>query len=216
MIVSFYNSTIGKKFFVALTGVIMFVFVIGHLLGNLQIFLGPETLNDYAHFLKNNKEILWPSRVVLLVAIAVHIIATIQLRRMNRAARPARYAEHKPVQAKLSSRFMMLSGLFLLAYIVYHIIHFTVGAVHPNFSATDIYRNVIIGFSNPLVSGVYIVAMVFLGFHLNHGVYSFFQTLGLNHPKYNRCRRCFATVCSVGIPLGYISIPAAVLLGILR
>lgn len=212
---SFFQSSIGKKVVVALTGLAMFGFVIGHLLGNLQMFQGPEKLNAYAHFLKNTKGLLWGTRVVMLTSIILHVLFTIQLRLRNRAGRPIAYERHEAQYSTVSARVMFWSGLYLMAYIIYHILHFTLG-VHPQFSPTDVYSNVIIGFSSWPVSLFYIVGMICLGLHLHHGVWSLFQTLGLNHPKYNAWRRCLSTTAAIIIPAGYISIPVAVLLGALR
>ncbi len=215
MAASFLNSTVGKKIVVAFTGLIMFGFVVGHLLGNLQIFLGAEKINAYSRFLHAELPILWGTRVILLVSVALHVVYTIQLTALNRASRPIGYEMSEPVQASVSSRFMIWSGLFLFFYIIFHLLHLTTGTVHPEFSHTDVYSNIVIGFSSLPVTAVYILAMVSLGFHLHHGVYSLFQTLGLNHPRYNACRRGLALAAGWLIPIGYISIPAAVLLGIL-
>jgi succinate dehydrogenase / fumarate reductase, cytochrome b subunit len=212
---SFLNSTIGKKVVVAVTGLVMFGFVVGHLAGNLQIFGGREMLNDYARYLHEATPLLWGTRIVLLISVVLHFLFTVQLAAQNRASRPVKYEMHKPIQASPPSRFMIWSGVFLLLYIVYHLMHFTTGTLHPEFDPTDIYANVVIGFSSAPVTIVYILAMVSLGFHLNHGVYSMFQTLGLNHPRYNGWRRCLAMAAGWLIPIGYITIPVAVLLGIL-
>jgi succinate dehydrogenase / fumarate reductase cytochrome b subunit len=213
---SFFQSTIGKKVAVAATGLVMFGFVVGHLLGNLQIFQGPEKINSYSHFLKHTAALLWGTRIVLLFSVIIHVIFTIQLRLRNRAGRPVAYEMHEPQYSTMSARVMFWSGLYLLTYIVYHLLHFTFGSVHPRFSPTDVYANVIVGFSSWSVSLFYIVGMVCLGLHLHHGVWSVFQTLGLNHPSYNPWKKRLAIFSSIAIPLGYISIPAAVLAGILR
>ncbi len=212
----FTSSTIGKKIVVAVTGLIMFGFIVGHLLGNLQVFQGPEKLNNYAHFLKHATALLWGTRVALLASVLLHIVCTVQLNRRNRASRPIGYAQHQMIQASRPSLFMIWSGVFLAVYIVYHLLHLTVGSVHPNFDELDVYRNIVNGFQVWYVSLFYILAMVSLGFHLNHGVFSVFQTLGLNHPRYNCWRRLFATGASVLITLGYISIPVAVVVGVVK
>ena len=207
------NSTIGKKIVVAVTGLIMFGFVIGHLLGNLQIFQGSEQVNNYAAFLKHATPLLWGTRIVLLIAIGFHIVFTIQLNRLNRASRPIVYHRPKIIQATVSSRFMLWSGIFLLAYIIFHLVHLTFGAALKPFSSTDVYANMVNGFKLWPVSVGYIVGMIALGFHLNHGIFSVFQTLGLNNPKYNSLRKQLAVGASTLIVLGYISIPVAVLFG---
>lgn len=211
---AFYQTTIGKKFIVAATGLVLFGFVVGHLAGNLQIFLGPEKLNEYAVFLKNAKPLLWTTRIVLLISVFLHFFFTVQLAIRNRASRPVGYEMHRAVQAGAPSRFMIWSGVFLLLYIVYHVMHFTLG-VHPDFDPNDIYANVVIGFQQTPIAIVYLLAMVALGFHLHHGIYSLFQTLGLNHPKYNAWRKCLAVGLGWLIPLGYSLIPGAVMAGVL-
>lgn len=213
---SVFSSTIGKKFVVAVTGLVMFGFVAGHLAGNLQVFESPQKINDYAAFLKATKPLLWGTRIVLLASVLMHIVCTVQLNRRASASRPVAYQEHTMVRASFSSRFMIWSGAFLGFYIAYHLLHFTIGSAHPDFSHVDVYRNIVTGFQSVPVSIVYILAMISLGFHLNHGIYSVFQTLGLNHPKYNCWRKLFANGTSILIAGGYISIPAAVLLGVLR
>jgi succinate dehydrogenase / fumarate reductase cytochrome b subunit len=215
MSVPFFSSTVGKKIAVAVTGLVMFGFVVMHMVGNLQIFEGPEKINAYAKFLRVEPPLLWAARLVLLASVILHFVFTVQLTIRNRESRPVKYAMHEPVQASASSRFMIWSGVFLLLYIVYHLLHFTTGTLHPEFRPGDIYSNVVVGFSRWPVSLVYGLAMVALGFHLNHGVYSMFQTLGLNHPKYNPWRRALALAAGWLIPIGYLTIPAAVLLGIL-
>lgn len=207
------QSTIGKKIVVAITGILMLGFVVGHLIGNLQIFDGPEKLNAYAIFIKQTKPLLWGTRVVMLVSVMLHVMATVQLTRLNRASRPIPYENHQMLQAGVPSRFMIWSGIFLGAYIVYHLLHFTIGVAHQPFHDADVYANMVEGFSVWYISLVYILAMVSLGFHLNHGIYSVFQTLGLSHPKYNCWRKIFSIGTSVAIAAGYISIPVAVMMG---
>ena len=215
MTAPFLRSTVGKKIVVAVTGLIMFGFVVMHLAGNLQIFEGPEKINAYARFLRAELPLLWMARIILLASVFFHFLFTVQLSIRNRASRPVGYAMHEPVQASVSSRFMIWTGIFVLLYIVFHLLHLTTGTLHPDFDPGNVYANVIIGFSSLPVSAFYILAMIALGFHLHHGVNSMFQTLGLNHPRYNPWRRCLAAAAAWLIPIGYITIPAAVLLGIL-
>jgi succinate dehydrogenase / fumarate reductase cytochrome b subunit len=213
---NFFSSTIGKKVVVALTGLVLLGFVMGHLLGNLQIFLGPQKLNDYAAFLRHAKGLLWGTRITLMVSIVLHIIATVQLTLRNRQSRPVPYKQVEMVEASPASRTMIWGGLFLAFYIVFHISHLTFGVTHPHFDETDVYANVVNGFLVWPVALIYIAGMIALGLHLYHGVWSVFQTLGLNHPKYNCWRRCLATGAAVIISMGYMSIPVAVLTGIVR
>ena len=206
---------------VAVTGIILILFVIGHLLGNLQIFLGPDWVNGYAQHLRDLGPLLWVIRLFLLAAVVVHIYVTIQLAIENRRARPQAYVDREYVKATFASRHMVMSGLIVLAFIVYHIAHFTVRVTDPRFGLLkadplghyDVYSMMIIGFSHPLVSTFYIFSMFLLALHLSHGSSSFFQSLGLNSqklaPRLAWAGRLFAWLLFVG----YSSIPAAVLLG---
>ncbi len=199
----------------ALTGVVLFVFVTGHLLGNLQIFLGPDRLNAYAAFLKGNLELLWGTRIVLLIAVTAHIIATVQLYNLKNRARPVAYVKKDNAHSSVASRSMYITGPMIAAFIVYHLLHLTTGAVHPQFSETDVYSNVIYGFQQWPAALAYIIAMALLCLHLNHGIYSMFQTLGLAHPHYTPRIKAAARTLSLLYFAGYTSIPLAVLLGVL-
>lgn len=210
------SSTIGKKITVALTGAVLFGFVVGHLVGNLQVFLGPKVLNDYSAFLHSIPNALWAARIVLIISVLLHVVLTIQLTRLNRAARPIGYQSFAPNRSSIASRTMIWGGMVVFFYIIYHLLHLTTGTVHPNFSRTDVYANLINGLSIWYVALFYIIANIALGFHLYHGVWSLFQTLGLNHPKYNAARRALATIAGTGIALGYVSIPAAIFFGVIK
>jgi succinate dehydrogenase / fumarate reductase cytochrome b subunit len=212
-LVGFYEAPIGKKVAVALTGIVLFGFVLGHLIGNLQVFAGREQLNHYAELLRARPGLLWAVRLILLASVIVHIVATVQLKRMALAARPQAYAKFTPTGSTLASRTMMWTGPMIAAFVVYHLLHFTTGSAHPDFQAHDVYRNVILGFRQIPVSIAYIIAMVLLGLHLQHGLWSMFQSLGLNHPRYTPLFRRFASVFSVLIVLGNISMPVAILAG---
>jgi succinate dehydrogenase / fumarate reductase cytochrome b subunit len=206
---------------VAVTGVILILFVIGHLIGNLQIFLGPEWINGYAKHLRDLGPLLWVIRAFLLAVVLLHIFYTIRLAIENRRARPERYRRKDTVKATLASRTMVMSGLILLAFIIYHLLQFTVQTTDPRFAALpkdplghyDVYSMMVLGFLSPLVSGFYILAMLLLCLHLSHGSSSFFQSLGLSNqklaPRLALVGRIFAWLLFVG----YSSIPAAVLLG---
>ncbi len=221
---AFYRSSIGKKFVVAVTGVILIGFVVGHLLGNLQIFFGPEYINSYAEKLRSLGVLLWVIRAFLLVTVVLHIYFTIRLAIDNRRARPTAYAKKDHVKATFASRSMTLSGLIVLAFIVYHLAHFTVRVADPRFALLkadplnryDVYSMMVYGFQNALVSAFYVIAMFLLTLHLSHGASSFFQSLGLNDkkmtPRLARGARVFAWL----IFAGYTSIPVAVLLGLVR
>ena len=203
---------------VAVTGVVLILFVIGHLLGNLQIFLGPAWINGYAEHLRELGPFLWVIRGFLLIDVLAHIYYTVRLAIENRRARPERYRRKDTVKATFASRSMVLSGLILVAFIIYHLLHFSVRTTDPRFAALpkdplghyDVYSMMIYGFQSPLF---YILAMFLLALHLSHGSSSFFQSLGLNNqtltPHLARTGRIFAWL----LFLGYSSIPAAVLLG---
>lgn len=214
----FFDSTVGKKYIMAITGAIGFAFVLGHLLGNLQFYLGREVLNAYGAKLHGLGPLLYAVRLFLLLVLVSHMVTAFQLWRRNRQARPARYVKWQPTTSTFASRTMYLSGPILFLFIWYHLMHLTSGRAHPDFQylapgVPDVYHNVVTGFAQPLASGVYVVAMLFLGFHLVHGVWSVFQSMGFNHPKYTPAIRTFATAITAFIFLGNISIPIAVLLG---
>jgi succinate dehydrogenase / fumarate reductase cytochrome b subunit len=217
---SFYRSSVGKKMIVALTGVVLIAFVIGHLLGNLQIFLGPEWVNGYAEKLRELGPVLWVIRAFLLVNVLLHIFYTISLAIENRRARPVQYKRKDHVKATFASRYMALSGLVVLAFIIYHIAHFTVRVTDPRFlllkadplNHYDVYSMMVYGFQNIFVSAFYILSMFLLALHLSHGTSSFFQSLGLNDEKLNPRLAITGRVFAWLIFAGYISIPVAVLL----
>ncbi|MDQ6676062.1 MAG: succinate dehydrogenase cytochrome b subunit [Acidobacteriota bacterium] len=210
----FYDSTVFKKAVMAITGLILFAFVVGHLIGNLQIYEGPEKLDAYGHFLHSIPVALWTTRIVLLVAVCLHIIATIQLARLKTAARPIGYVKKDNSHSSYASRTMYWSGPIIALFIIYHILHLSLGVAQPNgFVEGSVYKNVVLGFQNWFVSGFYIVAMAMLCLHLYHGVYSMFQSLGLHHPNYTPFIKKFAATMAILIALGNISIPVAVLAG---
>jgi succinate dehydrogenase / fumarate reductase cytochrome b subunit len=218
----FVRSSIGAKVVMALTGVVLVGFVLGHMLGNLQIYAGPDVYNAYAHALKSMPLLLWGTRITLLACVFLHVASALRLTQLNRKARPVAYAQKRWLKASLSSRTMALSGLTLLAFVVFHILHFTVGCVQPeHFTLVDhagrhdVYAMFVLGFSNVWVSLSYIVAMVLLGLHLNHGISSMFQSLGLYHPQYNCFIRALGPVVSTVVVLGNVSMPLAVLSGCL-
>jgi len=221
---SFYHSSIGKKMIVAITGIILIAFVVGHLLGNLQIFLGPDWINSYAEHLRALGPLLWAIRLFLLASVLIHIVATISLAIDNKRARPVAYEEKKAVKATFASRHMVMSGLIVLAFIIYHIAHFTVRVTDPRFALLkadplnryDVFSMMVYGFQSPLVSGFYVLGLFLLTLHLSHGSSSFFQSLGLNNkklaPRLATGGRIFAWLLFIG----YVSIPVAVLLGLVH
>lgn len=222
--VRFYEAPIGKKALMALTGVLLFGYVIAHLLGNLQIYSSdPQQINRYAAFLHNPANVipLWVARLVLLAAVVLHITASVQLWSQNRAARPVSYVKKSDVPSSYAARTMLWSGPIVGAFVIFHVLHLTVGAVLPlqdvNNSAItpDVHHNVIAGFQNPFVSSFYILAMILLCMHLYHGLWSMFQSLGIDHPRYTPLLKKGAAVVAILIAIGNCSIPLAVMAGFL-
>ena len=213
---AFWDSTVGKKAVMAVTGILLIGFVVAHMLGNLQMFIGADAMNRYAAFLKSTGELLWVARAGLLAAAVLHITAAHQLTQINRAARADAYAKQVPAASTLASRTMRWGGVLLLAFIVFHIGHFTTGDFHPAFSHTMVYGNVILGFRSPIVSVFYLAAMAALGFHLYHGAWAGFRTLGLGKRSPNPRERRIAQGVALVVWAGFSSIPVAVWLGILH
>jgi succinate dehydrogenase / fumarate reductase cytochrome b subunit len=214
-----YQSTIGKKAVMAITGFIGFGFVIGHLIGNLQAFPflgGAEALNAYAVALRKLGPLLYLARFILVAAVVLHIVAAYQLTRVSLKNRPTDYKRWMPRGSDYASRTMRWSGPILLFFIVYHLMHLTFGNAHPNFQHGDVYANLVSGFRVWYVSAFYIVAMIALALHLYHGIWSMFQTLSLNNLSYNHALHRFSVISAIVIALGNISIPVAVLIGYIR
>ncbi|MDQ6665088.1 MAG: succinate dehydrogenase cytochrome b subunit, partial [Acidobacteriota bacterium] len=180
----FFDTSVGKKAVMAVTGVILFGFVAGHLVGNLQIFQGREKLDAYAAFLHVEPALLWTVRLILLASVILHIVASIQLTRLKQMARPVPYTRTDRSHSSYASRTMMWSGPIVAAFIVYHLLQFTFGVLQPNYQEGSVYDNVVHGFQQPIVSIAYIVAMILLCMHLYHGLFSMFQSLGVSHPSY--------------------------------
>jgi len=225
-IASFYRSALGKKAVMAVTGVFLFGWVFAHMLGNLKIYLGPEHMNEYAKWLRvmgspamPNSGLLWIMRVLMIVAVWLHIQAATQLTLMSRAARPVDYGRRDVVKATYAARTMRWGGVIILLFIFYHLAHLTFGrnvAPPAQFVENDPYHNVVAGFQVWWVSAIYIIANLALGLHLFHGLRAMFDSLGLNHVKFNPFRRWFAIAFALIITLGNLSMPIAVLLGVLR
>jgi succinate dehydrogenase / fumarate reductase, cytochrome b subunit len=216
---TFFKSTIGKKYVMAITGLVLFGFVIGHMVGNLQLFSGPDRINGYAAFLKSQPGVLWGARLALLLMVALHIYSAVKLSLDNRAARPVPYEISKAHKASYASRTMIWSGLIIFAFVIYHLLHFTVGVVDPAYlemrdeaGRHDVYGMVLAGFSNPLVSGFYILAVALLCVHLSHGVSSMVHSIGFRMKGNERLVNQIALTSAWVIFLGNISIPLAVLL----
>jgi succinate dehydrogenase / fumarate reductase cytochrome b subunit len=217
---SLWRSAIVQKAAMAVSGLVLFGFVLVHMAGNLKAFQGADKLNAYAEWLREigspalpHSSALWIARATLLLAAVVHVVAAVQLTLLNRRARPEAYRTLRPVQLDYASRTMRWSGFLILAYVVYHLMHLTWGNVHPSFVPGDVYANLVIGLRRWPVAIAYMVANLLLGLHLYHGLWSFFQSLGLDHPAYRRARRPFAVGFAVVVTLGFLAVPVGVLAG---
>ena len=226
-----FTSSLGKKYVMAVTGCCLFLFVLGHLAGNLQFFLGREAINRYGHFLQSNPELIWPARLTLLLMVTLHIWSAITLSLENKAARPVDYAVYRPIGSTWASRTMLLGGIMVFAFITYHLLHYTaevqfLNLAHQDFAALmeklpgqvpaerhDIFKMMVVGFSKPLVSGFYLLGLALLCLHLSHGISSMFQSLGWKNEAYRPLLDRAAQVLAVLIFLGYASIPIALLCG---
>jgi succinate dehydrogenase / fumarate reductase cytochrome b subunit len=212
----FWNATIGKKIVMAVSGAILFLFIVGHMLGNLQVFMGAEHFNAYARFLRVEPALLWAVRLVLLAMVILHIWASFKLMLLNKLeARPVGYVKKKNIGSSYASRTMYWSGPIILAFVIYHLMQFTWGVGGTPYEEGRAYENLVRGFQVPIVSIFYIVAMFLLMLHLYHGVWSMFQTLGVNHPRYTPMLRIFAKLVAILLFVGFCSIPVSVLTGII-
>jgi succinate dehydrogenase / fumarate reductase, cytochrome b subunit len=219
------QSSIGKKAIMAITGLIGYGFVILHMVGNLKVFQGPEHFDAYAEFLRTvgepavpERTLLWVIRIVLLVAVVLHVWMAVDLTRQDYGARPQRYRQTKKVQASFASLTLRWGGIAILLFLIYHLLHFTFGvaAIHPTFVRGAAYANLVAGFQNPLNVLFYLLATAALGMHMYHGVWSMFQTLGLNGARTNSMFRMLAVASAAVLFLGFAVVPVAVLTGIVR
>jgi len=213
---AFLGSTMGRKVVMAVTGLLLFGFVVAHMLGNLQVYLGPTKLDEYGAALRRLPALLWALRIGLLAAVVGHVWAATTLTLTNWAARPRGYRKTRYQESSYASRTMRWSGVILFLFVVYHLLHFTLGNVHPDFVEGGVNHNFVTGLQVPWVSAFYVVAMLCLGLHMYHGVWSLLQTLGLNHPRYNQLRLAFATFITAVVVIGNISMPVGVLTGLIR
>jgi succinate dehydrogenase / fumarate reductase cytochrome b subunit len=221
---NFYRSAIGKKAVMAVTGVILFGFVLVHMLGNLKIYLGAAHMNEYAHFLRVVGEpavpagvLLWVARIVLLVSVVLHMHSAYTLTMMSRDARPIAYQGGRNfVKATYASRTMRYGGVIILLFVIYHLMHLTWGNAHPDFVKEDPYHNMITGLRVWWVAAFYIVANLALGLHLRHGIWALFGSLGITSPRVEPWRRLLATAFAVIVTLGNISFPILIVTGIVR
>jgi succinate dehydrogenase / fumarate reductase cytochrome b subunit len=222
---NFYGSDVGKKAAMAVTGIVLFGFVLAHMLGNLKLYMGAEHFNEYAHWLREvgapaipHSGALWAFRIVLLVSVAVHIHAAYSLALKNSRARPTNYTGRKTLEASYAARTMRWGGTILLLFVAYHLAHLTWGFkwAHPGFVSGDAYHNVISGFQVWWVSAIYMAAQIALGFHLYHGLSSMFQSLGWFRPGFESSRNRFAQVFAWVVTIGNLSFPIAVLTAVVR
>lgn len=215
-----WKSNVGKKFLMASTGAGLVVFALFHMMGNLQMFLGRDSINHYAGVLHNNPEFLWPARIGLLVFAVVHVATGIALTIENRRARVERYETRQLVKATVASRTMLWTGSVVGIYVIYHLLHFTVGKIDPSLlqfmdvkGHRDVYRMMLRAFNDRWVAGGYIAAMGVLCFHLSHGVAALFQSLGLKKPEYTPVIERGAEIVAVALLIGFAAVPMAVQMG---
>ncbi|GMV53955.1 MAG: succinate dehydrogenase cytochrome b subunit [Flavobacteriales bacterium] len=220
-----WNSTIIQKWVMAISGLGIVGFLIAHLSGNLLVFLGPEHMNSYAVELRGllHGSALWVARIGLIVMLVLHVITGIKLTRLNKGARTVRNERVTPRASTVAGRSMAYTGLLILVYILYHLAHFTWGMAQPEAfnhvdaaGRHDVYRMIVEGFSQPLIVVIYAIAMVVTGMHLNHAIQSAFQTLGINHPKYTPLIRTIGPLLGLLIVVGFLSVPLAVITGLVK
>ncbi len=220
---TFFRSLVGKKAIMAVTGLILFLFVVAHLLGNLKVFEGPAKFNAYAAGLRaigapilGPSQFLWVARIVLLASVLAHIWAAALVTRASLTARPVGYHALAATETTYAARTMRWGGVIILLYVIYHLLDFTFGTVNPDFVPGDVYHNVLASFHAWPVALAYVVAMLAVGLHIYHGVWSALQTLGLHRAPVDRWRRGVAGAVAAAITLGYVAIPVSVLAGVLR
>ncbi|NRA43710.1 MAG: succinate dehydrogenase cytochrome b subunit [Oligoflexales bacterium] len=203
----------------SVTGLLLVGFLLAHLSGNLLVFAGEEAINLYAKTLRDYLPILWLLRIGLIVMAVLHIFSGVKLTRMNSKAKPVKYKVKQSVKASFASRYMGLTGLVVLAFIAYHLAHLTFRFTHPAFQSLgdyDVYKMLMLSFSNPVLAIGYCICVILLMVHLSHGVSSLFQTLGINHKKYNGLIRSIGPALSTLLAIGYLSIPLSILLGFIK
>jgi succinate dehydrogenase / fumarate reductase cytochrome b subunit len=216
-VLALWHTSVGKKAVMAATGLLMVAYLITHVLANLLVFQGPEKINAYSKFLHGTGGALWGARLVLFAAVVLHIVAAVQLTSRRRAARPVGYAAGRQSQVSTwASRTIRWGGVLILVFLVYHILHFTLGTVHASFVEGDPYHNVSTGFSNPVVVLFYELVMVAVGLHLYHGIWSSGRSLGMSAPSPHPIRRQLALALSVIVWAGFTVIPLAVYAGVIR
>lgn len=221
-VAALYRSTVGKKAMMAGTGILLLLYVVAHMLGNLKVYQGPTKYNEYAEWLREmgapvlgHAQGLWIVRIVLLAAVVIHVVAAVQLARRSRGARSVGYRNTPHEEFSYASRTMRWGGLVIFLFVVYHLLHLTWGTAHGDFVQGDVYHNFVTGFSSWPVSLAYIAANLVLALHIYHGIWSASQTLGVQNPRWKRWRRPVAGAVAGLILVGNVSFPVAVLAGIL-
>lgn len=216
-------STVGKKIIMSVAGLVLYGFVVMHMVGNLKVYMGPVSFNHYAEGLRSlgapffaHGQALWLARIILILAVLVHIVAGVVLSAKSRAARKHSYKKYEGLEFSWASRTMLWGGIALVAFIIFHLLDLTFGTVNPDFIRGDAYHNFVSTFQRVPVSIAYIAAMIPLGLHLYHGFWSMMQTLGFNNPRYNRVRRPIAGALAALVTIGNISFPIAVLMGVIQ
>jgi succinate dehydrogenase / fumarate reductase cytochrome b subunit len=214
---SLWESSVGKKAVMGVTGLILVAYLITHVAANLLVFEGPTRLNAYAAVLHQTGALLWGARLVLLVAVILHIVAAVQLTRRRQAARPVGYAGGRTPQVSTwASRTIRWGGALILVFLVYHILHFTTGTLHPDFVELNPHHNVTTGFRDPLVALFYLIAMAAVGLHLYHGIWSSGRSLGVSAPSPRPLKRRVAAVVAMFVWLGFSAIVVGVLVGAVK
>lgn len=214
--IKFFDASIGKKVVMAVTGLLLFGYLVAHMLGNLQLFGGPTGINHYAELLHSSPRLLWGARTFLIAAVVLHIRAAIQLNMLKAEARPVAYTKKAHRGSTLPSRFMVWTGFALAAFIIFHILHFTTGHVHSDFVPDDVFHNVTSAFRNPAIAGVYVVSMAFLALHLHHGLTALFHSLGVSQPRWVEMTRTWGGLVAVGLAALFAIIPIAVVANLVK
>lgn len=220
-----WRTTIFQKWVMAVTGIFLVLFLAGHLAGNLLVFLGPDAINEYAVGLRElfHGAAIWVMRAAILLAFVLHIRAGIILAARNRAATASSYSKVERRSSTVASRSMAYTGVLIAVYVLYHLAHFTWGTAHPDvYDVTDaagrhdVYRMVVASFQQPLLTALYVIAMIVTGLHLNHAISSAFQTLGVSHPRYTPLIRMVGPMLGIVLVLGFISVPLAIMFGMVK
>ena len=220
-LVNFILSPIGAKIIMALSGALIILFLLGHVLGNLLIFNGQQSLNTYAHWLQNNP-FLWIFRLSMIVLLVLHIFIALRLAHQNKLARPIDYEVKKSIQLGLSEKTMILSGALIFAFIIFHIAHLSLGLIPPSSlealdsrQMLDVYTNVVSSFQQPIITIIYILSILVIGLHLYHSLKSLFQTLGFHHENFHLVLNALSPILIIALIVAFISIPIAVLSGMI-